>query len=150
MYCKVTVRCKGAVGHKSGRQDGKKGKLRVQELYTRFDAVFFEKTRLSMMTVLYREGTVSFNRFKKIMGGTDGAVYSHAQKLLEAGYVSGKKEIAGNAVQTVYSLTQSGKQLFAEYLQFLENMLVDYKSAGHERENRKKNIRRKNARTKRN
>ncbi len=127
----------------------------MQELYTRFDAVFFEKTRLSMMTVLYREGVVSFNRFKKITGGTDGAVYSHAQKLLEAGYVSGKKEIAGNAVQTVYSLTQSGKQLFAEYLQFLENMLVDQKSAGRERESqeresRKKNTRSKNIRTKRN
>lgn len=121
----------------------------MTELYTQFDAVFFEKTRLSMMAVLYREGVVSFNRFKKIVGGTDGAVYSHAQRLLGAGYVTGKKEIAGNSVQTVYTLTKSGKQLFAEYLQFLENMLVDYKSAGHERESHKKNIRRKNAHTNR-
>ena len=107
-------------------------------LYTQFDSVFFEKTRLSMMTVLYREGSVSFNRFKKIIGGTDGAVYAHAQKLLGAGYVSGNKEIAGNAVQTVYVLTQSGKQRFAEYLEFLEVMLVGQRSVGAKKESREK------------
>ena len=118
--------------------------MSVQELYTRFDAVFFEKTRLSMMAFLYREGVVSFNRFKNIVGGTDGSVYSHVQKLLGAGYVTGKKEIAGNSVQTVYTLTKSGKQLFAEYLQFLENILTDQKKVSHERENHKKDARRKN------
>ena len=101
--------------------------MSVAELYTQFDAVFFEKTRLSMMTVLYQEGVVSYNRFKKVIGGTDGAVYSHVRKLLEAGYVTGKKEIAGNGVQTVYTLTKSGKQLFSEYLRFLENILTDQK-----------------------
>ena len=106
--------------------------MSAKELYTRFDAVFFEKTRLSMMTILYREGMVSFNRFKKTIGGTDGAVYSHVQKLLGAGYVAGKKEIAGNSVQTVYTLTKSGKQLFVEYLQFLENILTDRKKVNHE------------------
>lgn len=110
----------------------------MPELYTRFDGVFFEKTRLSMMTILYQEGVVSYNRLKKIIGGTDGAVYSHIQKLLEAGYVTGKKEVAGNSVQTVYTMTESGKQLFAEYLRFLENILTE----------RKKDARRNNAHTK--
>ncbi len=32
-----------------------------------------------------------------------------------------------NSVQTVYTMTESGKQLFAEYLQFLENMLTQKK-----------------------
>ena len=110
----------------------------MPELYTRFDGVFFEKTRLSMMTILYQEGVVSYNRFKKIIGGTDGAVYSHVQKLLEAGYVTGQKEIAGNRGQTVYTMTESGKQLFTEYLRFLENILTE----------KKKDARRKNTHTK--
>ncbi len=99
----------------------------MDELYTQFDPVFFEKTRLSMMTVLYKEGTVTFNRLKKIIGGTDGAVYTHVNKLLTAGYVAQKKEIAGNNVQTVYWLTESGKELFRKYLEFLENIIAQSK-----------------------
>jgi DNA-binding transcriptional ArsR family regulator len=94
-------------------------------LYTQFDSIFFEKTRLSMMTMLYREGMVSFNRFKKIIGGTDGAVYSHLKKLYEAGYINQKKEIAGNSVQTVYSITGKGKKLFKRYLEFLETTVLE-------------------------
>ena len=109
--------------------------MSVPELYTQFNSVFFEKTRLSMMTILYQEGVVSYNRFKKIIGGTDGAIYSHVRKLLEAGYVTGQKEIADNSVQTVYTMTESGKQLFAEYLQFLENMLTEKKQDARRKEN---------------
>ena len=109
--------------------------MSVPELYTRFDGVFFEKTRLSMMTILYQEGVVSYNHFKKIIGGTDGSVYSHIQKLLEAGYVTGQKEIANNSVQTVYTMTESGKQLFLEYLQFLENILTEKKQDARMKKN---------------
>jgi len=108
--------------------------MSVREFYTRFDSVFFEKTRLSMMTILYQEEAASYNHFKKVIGGTDGAIYSHIRKLLEAGYVTGQKEIADNSAQTVYAMTESGKRLFAEYLQFLEKLLTE----------KKKNARRKN------
>ncbi len=92
-------------------------------LYMQFDPVFFEKTRLSMMTLIHQEGTVSFNRFKLLLDGTDGAIYGHIQKLLKAGYIRQKKEIAGDKAQTVYSLTASGARLFRDYLSFLETML---------------------------
>ncbi len=92
-------------------------------LYMQFDPVFFEKTRLSMMTLIHQEGAVSFNRFKLLLDGTDGAIYGHIQKLLKAGYIRQKKEIAGDKAQTVYSLTASGTRLFRDYLSFLEQML---------------------------
>ncbi len=95
------------------------------ELYTQFDNVFFEKTRLSMMTILYREKRVSFNRFKKIIGGTDGAIYTHLQKLLDANYIDMKKEIVENKAQTVYKLTKEGNKIFKDYLKFLENVVND-------------------------
>lgn len=91
--------------------------------YTRFDAVFFEKTRLSMITLLHQEGWVSFNRFRKMLGGTDGSVYSHLRKLLAAGYIKQKRQIAGEKVQTIYALTPVGKKLFKDYLAFLEDLL---------------------------
>ena len=98
-----------------------------EDLYTQFDNVFFEKTRLSMMTMLFKEEKVSFNRFKNVIGGSDGAIYSHLQKLINAGYISFKKEIALETVQSVYSLTGEGTELFKKYLTFLENTLLRQK-----------------------
>ncbi len=97
----------------------------MDDLYTRFDNVFFEKTRLSIMTVLYRDDTVSFNQLKKIIGGTDGSIYSHMEKLIKAGYAEKKKELTGSSVQTVYKIKKEGRTLFREYLSFLERMLRD-------------------------
>jgi DNA-binding PadR family transcriptional regulator len=94
------------------------------ELYTQFDSVFFEKTRLSMMTMLYQEKTVSFNRFKNIIDGTDGAIYSHLQKLQEAEYITQKKKLVADKAQTFYSLTAKGTKLFQDYLKFLENIIL--------------------------
>ena len=91
--------------------------------YTQFDAVFFEKTRLSMITLLHQEELVSFNRFKKVLGGTDGSIYSHLKKLLTAGYISQKRQIASDRAQTIYMLTPAGKKLFQDYLRFLEELL---------------------------
>jgi DNA-binding PadR family transcriptional regulator len=98
-------------------------------LYTRFDPVFFEKTRLSMLTLLHHEGFVSFNRFKLLLESSDGAVYGHIQKLLKAGYIRQKKEIAGDKAQTVYSLSDFGTQRFRQYLEFLEAMLKQERKA---------------------
>lgn len=95
----------------------------MTELYRRFDNVFFEKTRLSMMTVLYQEGRVSFNMFKQRLDASDGAIYTHLEKLIKAGYVRKKKEIAGTEVQTVYFPTPRGRMLFADYLDFIEDLL---------------------------
>ncbi len=93
------------------------------QFYTQFDAVFFEKTRLSMITLLHQEGKVSFNRFRKLLGGTDGSIYSHLQKLLNAGYIGRKRRIAGEKPETVYTLTTAGQKLFRDYLVFLEDFL---------------------------
>lgn len=96
-------------------------------LYTQFDNVFFEKTRLSMLTVLFKEDFVSFNRFKKVIGGSDGAIYTHLQKLQDAGYIVQKKEIADNKAQTTYRLSPKGKKEFKRYLDFLSSMVLEHK-----------------------
>ena len=99
----------------------------MNDLYTRFDNIFFEKTRLSIMTILFKEQTVSFNQLKSIIGVSDGAIYTHMEKLIKADYVEKKKELAGSSVQTVYKIKKVGKILFKEYLVFLEKMLEEHK-----------------------
>lgn len=99
----------------------------MNDLYLNFDPVFFEKTRISMITLLYKETHVSYNRFKKIIGGTDGSIYAHLKKLIESGYIKKKKELIGETAQTIYSLTQKGERTFSEYMTFLENIIQEYK-----------------------
>jgi DNA-binding MarR family transcriptional regulator len=95
----------------------------VDELYTRFDAVFFEKTRLSIMTLLYRDEKVAFNTLKKRLELTDGSLYTHLEKLIDAGYVAKSREVVGTGVRTVYRLSGEGLAQFREYLSFLEHMI---------------------------
>jgi DNA-binding MarR family transcriptional regulator len=96
----------------------------MDKLYTRFDGVFFEKTRLSLMTLIMQEESVAFNTLKERLQMSDGALYTHLEKLIGAGYVQKRKEIAGTTVRTLYSATGEGKTLFREYLRFLEEIIT--------------------------
>jgi len=95
----------------------------MDDLYTRFDSTFFEKTRLSILTIVYRTGFVSFNYLKQQLGMTDGAIYTHLEKLVQEGYLQKRREIAEGAARTNYSLTEKGRTTFHDYLEFLEEVL---------------------------
>ncbi len=75
------------------------------------------------MTIIYRKEMATFNALKKAMRLTDGALYTHLEKLIAAGYVTKKKEVAGMTVRTIYMLTREGKQAFLTYLEFLKEMV---------------------------
>ena len=64
-------------------------------LYTQFDQVFFERTRLSLITILYRDGRASFLGLKRALGLTDGALYTNLEKLVTADYVGTYKDCWG-------------------------------------------------------
>jgi len=102
----------------------------MDKLYTRFDGVFFEKTRLSLLTLIIQDESVSFNTLKQQLDMSDGALYTHLEKLVAAGYVTKRREIAGTSVQTLYSASEDGKKRFREYLYFLEEMINSHKVAG--------------------
>ncbi len=98
----------------------------MNDLYARFDRVFFEKTRLSMLTILFDEGKVTFSRLRQVLKGTDGRIYSHLNKLEESGYIFRERILAEDSVQSCYALTAKGKQAFKEYLEFIKSMLSRY------------------------
>ncbi len=94
-----------------------------KNLYTQFDNIFFEKTRLSIMTLIYQEDTVSFQRLKKILKASDGAIYTHLQKLIDSEYILLEKKIVGAKAQSFYTHTKNGKKLYREYISFLKNII---------------------------
>ena len=96
----------------------------MDRLYTRFDGVFFEKTRLSLITLIIQEESVSFTTLKERLQMSDGSLYTHLEKLIQAGYIDKRREMAGTAPRTLYSASETGKELFREYLSFLETILT--------------------------
>ncbi|MBU0935773.1 MAG: transcriptional regulator [Spirochaetes bacterium] len=95
----------------------------MNELYTRFDSVFFEKTRLSIVTLLMQQGVQSFNQLKDSLALSDGALYTHMEKLLREDYITKKKEVAGQNVQTVYAMSEKGRKEYLDYIVFLETLI---------------------------
>ena len=98
--------------------------------YTRFDPVFFERTRLSILTIVYQRGSVSCNGLKSALDLSDGGLFSHVGKLVSAGYLDKRKELAGEAVQTVYSVSATGKAVYDEYVGFLSTVIEQHKEGG--------------------
>jgi DNA-binding PadR family transcriptional regulator len=102
----------------------------VADPFARFDGVFFEKSRLAIVALLYRDGYAAFTTLRESLEATDGAVYSHLERLVEAGYVEKRKEVAGMKAQTVYRLTARGRKEFDAYLGLMETLLIDNKRGG--------------------
>ncbi len=99
--------------------------MKKSDLYIQFDNVLFEKTRLSMLTILYKEGRASFKQFKTIIGGSDGAIFTHLRKLHNADYISQEKKIVDNKAATIYALTPRGKSEFKRYIAFIESVVFN-------------------------
>lgn len=105
----------------------------MDELYTRFDGTFFEKTRLSILTIVYRSGRASFNFLKDQLGASDGALYTHVEKLVQSGYVRKRRRIVEGSAQTDYTLTKRGKEVFQDYLSFIAGVLESRSDQGEEK-----------------
>lgn len=105
----------------------------TDDLYTQFDNIFFERTRLSLLTLIRANETVSFTFLRKRIGGSDGALYTHLEKLIQAGYLVKERDTSGKAVKTNYSITASGREKYNEYLLFLREVLnTDGRGKGEE------------------
>ncbi|MBN2650756.1 MAG: transcriptional regulator [Spirochaetales bacterium] len=93
-----------------------------------FDSIFIEKTRLSIMTITYKEEKVSFNRLKLLLELNDGTLYSHLKKLEAADYLKMNKTIIDNSAATLCSLTEKGKETLEKYIEYLEAYLNKIKT----------------------
>lgn len=88
-----------------------------------FDRLIHEKTRLSIVSALAVNPSLTFNEMKAILKTTDGNVSVHARKLEEAGYLACKKSFEGRMPKTEYSLTASGKRALEKYLGHMEALI---------------------------
>ncbi len=87
-------------------------------------SVFHEPNRLAIVSVLSAQPEgVSFSELKEECELTDGNLNRHLKTLEEAQVVHiEKKEVNGKS-RTVVKLSESGREMFIEYLQTLEEVL---------------------------
>lgn len=75
------------------------------------------------LAALDRGDSLSFARLQSLLDLTAGNLITHLRKLEEAGYVQVDKLGSGRNAQTLASLTDRGRDAFAQYTTALRDML---------------------------
>ncbi len=98
--------------------------------YEGLDRVLHEKARLGILTALAtRADGASFVDLKRLCALTDGNLARHLQTLQEAKLVRVEKARADGRPVTRVTLTKRGRAQFVAYLEELERVIEDARSA---------------------
>ena len=88
------------------------------------DKVIHEPARLAAMSILYAVDEVDFLYLLRETGLTKGNLSAHMSRLEKAKYIQVKKGFVGKTPQTLYHLTDAGRQAFEDYRKKLEDFLT--------------------------
>jgi DNA-binding MarR family transcriptional regulator len=98
--------------------------------YDGLDRVIHERARLSVLTSLVTHPSgLKFAELKQLCGLTDGNLNRHLQVLEEARLVAIAKGLEHNRPQTLCRITAVGRKRFIEYLEVLEQVILDAETA---------------------
>lgn len=87
------------------------------------DRLIHERMRLSIVSALAVNATLTFNELKALLKTTDGNLSVHARKLEDAEYVACTKSFAGRVPKTEYRLTALGRRALERYLDHMEVLI---------------------------
>jgi DNA-binding HxlR family transcriptional regulator len=87
------------------------------------DPIIHGKVRLAVLSLLTGVEEADFTWLREKTGSTDGNLGAQMLKLEEAGYVAMEKRFAGRKPQTVYRMTEVGREALAGYVAALKSLL---------------------------
>jgi DNA-binding PadR family transcriptional regulator len=87
------------------------------------DPVVHGRLRLALLSLLSGVEQAEFTWLRTKTQATDGNLGAQLLKLEEAGYVTIKKKFVLRKPQTVYRITETGRQALAAYVQALKQLL---------------------------
>jgi DNA-binding MarR family transcriptional regulator len=94
--------------------------------YDGLDRVIHERARLSLLTSLITHPKgLSFSELKGYCALTDGNLNRHLQVLEETRLVTVAKRHDNNRPQTLCKITSLGRRRYLEYLEVLEQVILD-------------------------
>jgi len=85
--------------------------------------VIHGKLRLALLSLLAGVEEAEFTWLRAKTGSTDGNLGAQLLKLEEAGYVAVEKKFVQRKPQTIYRLSEAGRQALSEYVQALKQLL---------------------------
>lgn len=85
--------------------------------------VIHGKMRLALLSLLAGVDEAEFTWLRGKTGSTDGNLGAQLLKLEEAGYISVEKRFVLRKPQTLYRITEQGRQALMEYVQALKQLL---------------------------
>lgn len=94
------------------------------------DPIIHQATRLRIMTALNRNREAGFTSLRDGLGLTDGNLGSHAEKLVEAGYIESRRVLTPRGFEVRLRITSEGSRAFAAYVDMLRALLADPLAVG--------------------
>jgi DNA-binding HxlR family transcriptional regulator len=85
--------------------------------------VIHGKLRLALLSLLVGVEEAEFTWLRVKTDSTDGNLGAQLAKLEEAGYVAVEKKFVLRKPQSLYRMTDAGRQAFIEYVQALKQLL---------------------------
>ena len=85
--------------------------------------VIHGKLRLALLSLLAGVEEAEFTWLRAKTGSTDGNQGAQLMKLEEAGYVAVEKKFVQRKPQTIYRMTEAGREALQEYVQALRQLL---------------------------
>ena len=85
--------------------------------------VIHGKLRLALLSLLSTVEEAEFTWLRTKTGSTDGNLGAQLLKLEEAGYVEVEKKFVLRKPQTLYRMTDAGRQALTDYVQALKQLL---------------------------
>jgi DNA-binding PadR family transcriptional regulator len=85
--------------------------------------VIHGKLRLALLSLLVGVEEAEFTWLRSKTGSTDGNLGAQLLKLEEAGYIAVEKKFVLRKPQTLYRITENGRQALSEYVQALKQLL---------------------------
>ena len=93
------------------------------ESFQQLDKVIHEKNRMGIMSMLAAVKSISFTDLRNTLNMSDCNLITHIRTLQKNGYVSTTKSFHDNRPLTTCSLTEDGRNAFAEYVNLLEGIV---------------------------
>lgn len=85
--------------------------------------VIHGKLRLALLSLLAGVEQAEFTWLRAKTGSTDGNLGAQLLKLEEAGYVAVEKKFVMRKPQSIYRITEQGREALSEYVKALKELL---------------------------
>ena len=99
------------------------GALQAMSDLPELNPVVHGRLRLALLSLLSGVEEAEFTWLRAKTEATDGNLGAQLLKLEEAGYVAVEKKFVLRKPQTLYRLTEAGRQALTEYVQALKQLL---------------------------